>query len=104
LAENPTLVSPAGTFTAFGTWTAELELERFTVSPLRGAAAVIVTVHASVPNPVMAPLLQDSALRAAEPVTAAPVPFILITAAALAEELLAIVSCPAAVPSAAGLN
>lgn len=101
---NPALVAFAGTITVLGTVTAELLLERFTVSPSPGAAAVSVTVHASVPDPVMAPLLQYSALSAAVPVPVVPVPLSVITGVALVEELLAIVNCPVAVPAAIGLN
>jgi phosphoribosylcarboxyaminoimidazole (NCAIR) mutase len=52
----------------------------------------------------MAPLLQDSALNAAEPVPVVPVPVKLITGVPDVEELLAIVNCPVAVPATAGLN
>ncbi len=34
---NPALVAPAGTVTVFGTVTAELLLDRFTISPPLGA-------------------------------------------------------------------
>ena len=89
VAVNPTLVAFAGTVTVLGTVTAELLLDRFTVSPLPEAGAVSVTVHASVPDPVIAPLLQYSALNAAETV---PVPLRVISAVALVEELLVMVS------------
>jgi hypothetical protein len=65
---------------------------------------VSVTVQASVPDPVMAPLLQDSALNAAEPVPVVPVPLKLITGVPDVEELLAIVNCPVAAPVADGSN
>lgn len=65
MAENPALVAPAGTVTVLGTVTAELLLDRFTISPPLGAEVLSVTVQASVPDLVMAPLLQDSALNAA---------------------------------------
>jgi hypothetical protein len=87
-----------------GTVTAELLLVRFTVSPSLGAAAVSVTVHASVPDPIMAALLQYSALNAAVPVPVVPVPLRVITGVAVVEELLAIDNCPAAGPAASGLN
>jgi hypothetical protein len=92
VAVNPTLVAFAGTVTVLGTVTAELLLDRLTLSPPLGAAAVSVTVHASVPDPVMTPLLQDSALSAAELVPVVPVPLRLITAVPLVEELLVMVS------------
>jgi hypothetical protein len=87
---NPALVAPAGTVTVLGTVTAELLLDRFTLSPPLGAEAVRVTVQASVPDPVMAPLLQDSALNAAG--TAVPVPLRVITAELPVEELLVMVN------------
>jgi hypothetical protein len=99
---NPALVAFAGTVTVLGTVTAELLLDRFTVNPSPGAASVSVTLHASVPAPVMVPLLQDSALNAAS--ASVPVPLMLITGVPEVEELLAIVNCPVAVPTAAGLN
>ena len=87
---NPALVAPAGTVTALGTVTAELLLDRFTISPPLGAEALSVTAQASVPDPVMAPLLQDSALNAAG--VAVPDPLRPITAELPVDELLAMVS------------
>src|ERR1035437_4386846 len=58
VAVNPTLVAFAGTVTVLGIVTAELLLDRFTVSPSPEAGAVSIIVHASVPDPVMTPLLQ----------------------------------------------
>ena len=87
---NPALVAPAGTFTELGTVTAELLLDRLTVSPPLGAEVVSATVQASVPDPVMAPLLQDSALSAAG--AGIPVPLRLSTAALPVEELLLMVN------------
>jgi hypothetical protein len=52
----------------------------------------------------MTTLLQESALNAAEPVPVVPVPLRAITGVPVVEELEAIVSCPVAVPAAAGLN
>ena len=101
VAVKVTLVAFASTVTALGTVTAELLLDRLTVSPLPGAAAVSVRVQTSVPDPVMAPLLQYIPLSAEEEAGAVPVPLRVITGVA---ELLAIVSCPVAVPAAAGLN
>jgi hypothetical protein len=92
VAVNPALVAFVGTVTVLGTVTAELLLDRFTISPSPGAAAVSVKVHASVPGPVMAPLLQYSALNAAEPVPVVPVPLRLITGVPVLEELLTRVS------------
>jgi hypothetical protein len=104
VAVNSALVAFAGTVTVLGSVTAELLLNRFTTSPPLGAERVSVTVQASEPNPVMAPLLQDSALNAAEPVPVVPVPLKLITGVSVVEELLAMASCPVAVPAATGLN
>ena len=104
VAVNPALVAFAGTVTVLGTVTAELLVDRFTLSPPFGAAAVSVTVHASVPDPVMTALLQLSALNAVEPVPVVPVPLREITGVAVVEESVATVNCPVAVPAAAGLN
>ena len=83
---NPALVAFAWTVTADGTATAILLLERLILRPPAGAAAVRVTVQASVPDPVMVPLLQESALKAAgAPV---PVPVRVIVAGEPLEELL----------------
>ena len=86
VAVKATLVAFAGTMTVAGTVTAALLLDRFTLSPLLAAAEVSVTVQASVPDPVMEPLLQEMPLNAAG--TAVPVPLRVITAAAPVEELL----------------
>jgi hypothetical protein len=104
VAVNPALVEFAGTVTVLGTVTAELLLDRFTISPSPCAGAVNVTVHASAPAPVMVPLPQYSALTAAEPVPAVPVPLKVITGKPVVDESLATVSCPVAVPAAAGMN
>lgn len=50
---------PAATVTEAGTLTAELLLAKVTVNPPLGAAAVSATEHASVPDPVMDPVLQE---------------------------------------------
>jgi hypothetical protein len=97
-------VAFAGTVTLTGTVTAVLLLDRLTTSPPLAAAAFSVTVQASVPDPVMDALLQESALSAAGGVSAVPVPLRLITAAPLVEELLMTVIAPVSVPAAAGLN
>jgi hypothetical protein len=87
---NPALVAPAGTVTVLGTVTAELLLDRFTLRPPLGAEVLSITMQASVPDPVMAPLLQDSALNPAG--AAVPVPLRLITAELPVDELLAMLS------------
>jgi hypothetical protein len=98
VAVNPTLVALAGTVTVAGTVTAVLLLDRVTTNPPLGAAAFRVTVQAWVPEPVMAPLPQVSAL------TVIPVPLRLTVVEAPVEELLVMVSEPEAAPAAVGSN
>ena len=62
VALNPTLVALAGTDTEAGKVTAALSTARLTVIPPEGAAASRVTVHASVPAPVIDEMLQESSL------------------------------------------
>jgi hypothetical protein len=90
VAVNPALVAFDGMVTEAGKVTALLLLERLTLNPLFGAAELIVTVQASVPEPVIEALLQDNELRVG--VGAVPVPFRLITVEGLDEELLEIAS------------
>ena len=90
VAVNAALVAFAGTVTLAGTVTAVLLLDRLTTSPPLAADAFSVTVQASVPDPVMEPLLQEMPLNAAG--TAVPVPLRVITAAAPVEELLLMLS------------
>jgi hypothetical protein len=106
VAVKPALVALAGTVTLAGTATAALLLDKLTVSPPLGAAAVNVTVQASVPDPVMDPLLQESVLNADSAAweLVAPVPLRLMTAAPLGNALLAMVSRPVVSPEATGLN
>lgn len=66
VAVKPTLDAPPGTVTLAGTATAVLLLDRLTARPPVLAARVSVTVQASVPAPVIVPLLQLKALSAAE--------------------------------------
>jgi hypothetical protein len=72
--------------------TAGLLLARLTIRPPLGAAEVKVTVQASVPDPVMVALLQESALNAAVLGAAVPVPLRGITAVLFVDELLEMVS------------
>ncbi len=102
VAENPTLVALAGTVTEAGTVTVPALLERFTLWPPLPAAVLNVTVQASVPAPVMIPLLQVNEFNPG--VLAVPVPLRLITAEGLVDELLAMVSCPVAAPTIEGSN
>jgi hypothetical protein len=75
---NPALVALAGTTSVAGAVTAALLLVKFTLRPSPSAATVSVTVQLSLPDPVMDPLRQESALNAAG--TAASVPVGLIAA------------------------
>jgi hypothetical protein len=90
VALNPALATFAGTVTVAGTVTAASLLDGLTLSPLPDAAALNVTVQASVPDPAMVELLQYRALGT--PGTGSPVPLRPITAVGLVEEVLAIVS------------
>lgn len=90
VAVNPALAAFAGTVTVAGTATAALLLERLTLRPPLAAAEVIVTVQASVPDPVRDPLMQERVLNAAG--TAVPVPLRVITVMAPVEELLLMLS------------
>jgi len=70
-----------GTITDAGTVTAELLLDKLTVKPPTAAAVLKDRVQASVPDPVIDPLLQDSALNAAgTEVPVMPVPLRLTVA------------------------
>jgi hypothetical protein len=99
VAEKPALAAPAGTITVAGTDTAELLLVRFTANPPLAAAAFSVTVQASVLDPVMDALPQESADK-----TGTPVPLRPITTEEPLEPSLASVNCPAITPAAVGLN
>ena len=59
------LAAPAVTVTEVGTVTAELLLDRLTVNPPLGAAALSATVQVSVPAPVIVPLVHLNEERAA---------------------------------------
>ena len=66
VAVNPALVAPDGIVTEVGTETVELLLDRLTLYPPLGAAALSVTVQLSVPAPVMVPLAQLSPFKVGE--------------------------------------
>jgi hypothetical protein len=100
VAEKAALVALAGTVTVAGRVTAGLLLERLTLSPPLPAAALRVTVQASVPDPVIEALVQKSALSV--PGSAVPVPLRLTTANGFVEELLVRVIAPATAPTAEG--
>jgi hypothetical protein len=65
VAVKAALVAPAATVTDAGTFTDELLLDRLTVEPPLDAAAVSVTVQASVAAPVSEPAVHFTALSAA---------------------------------------
>ena len=98
--EKATPVELAGTLTVAGRVTAASLLERLTLSPPLPAAVLRVTVQASVPAPVIEPLVQERALSV--PGTTVPVPLRLITAVGLVVELLVRVSAPLTAPAAEG--
>jgi hypothetical protein len=90
VAVNPALVAFAGMVTVAGTVTAVLLLHSATLRSPLAAAEVSVTVHASVPDPVMELVPQESVLNAAG--AAVPVPARLMTAEEPDEELLPMLS------------
>jgi hypothetical protein len=92
------LVALAGTVTDAGTVTARALLARLTANPPEGAAAVRLTVHASVPEPVILLLEQESVLRAGGGVIdggAAIAAALKFTTTSPWDELLEIVRAPA---------
>ncbi len=99
VAEKVALVVPAATVTDEGTMTAVLLLPRLMAKPLAAAAALSVTVQASLAAPVMDEFVQERPVS-----TGTPVPLRLSTLDAPEEELLARVSVPVAAPAAAGSN
>lgn len=102
LAVKLTLLFPEGTVTYAGTFTALLLLVRATLMPPLGAVPLRVTVQSSVPDPVMDAVLHEITLT--EGGVVVPVPFKVTTAVVFVEELLLIVSCPAAGPVVVGSN
>ena len=90
------------TVTVAGTATAELLLERLTLSPPLPAAVLRFTMQASAPDPVIESLVQESALSVPGAAVAVPVPLRLITADGLEVELLVKVSAPVAAPVEVG--
>jgi len=93
------VVEPAATVTEDGTLTAELLLDNPTENPPLAAAALRVTVQASVPEPVMDEFVQETAVN-----TGTPVPVRLTEVVAPVEELLVSDSCPETAPAAEGSN
>jgi hypothetical protein len=92
-------VLPAAMVTDEGTATAVLLLARLTANPPLAAAALTVTVHASVPALVIDEFVQERAVSAGT-----PVPFKATMVEAPVEELLASISWPVAAPAVVGSN
>jgi hypothetical protein len=104
-AEKAALVAPAATITEDGTVTVALLLARFTEKPPSAAAAFNVTVHASVPEPIIELLLHASDVNVgAGAFTARPVPLRLITSVPLIAASLVTVNKPFAAPEVDGSN
>jgi hypothetical protein len=97
VAVKPALKAPAAIVTDAGTVTALLLLDKLTVVAVV-AAALSVTVQASVPAPVSDPLLQETALSV---VAACPVPLRPMVAVPV-DAVLPIVTDPLAAPAVAG--
>ena len=87
VAVKGAVIAPGATVTAAGSVTAVFVLDRLTICPPLGAGAFRVTVQASVPDPVMEALLQETALKAVMPVPLSP-----MTAVGLVESLLVTVN------------
>src|ERR1035438_7196325 len=102
VAVNPAVVAPAATVTEAGTVTEELLLLSVTACPPAGAAALSVTVHGSLPAPVIAALVQTIALST--PAVDSPVPLSVIVAVGFVEALLVMVIDPACPPAVVGSN
>jgi hypothetical protein len=100
VAEKAALVALAGMVIVAGRVTAALLLCRLTLDPPLPAGALRVTVQASMPEPVIWPLEQESPLNA--PGATVPVPLRVITADGFVEELLVRVRAPVAPPVAKG--
>lgn len=102
VAVKPALVALAATVIVTGTVTDTSLLERLTVRPPLGAAPLNVTVQASLPAPVMAPLVHVKPVNVG--MGAVPVPLSVTTVVGPVEELLVMVSWPAADPALVGSN
>jgi hypothetical protein len=101
-AVNWAVVALAFTVTVAGADTAALLLDKLTLKPPTGAAPLIVTVQAFVPDPVMEALLQETALSCTGLwASATPVPLRLMSVA-LVEASLVMVIWLVAGPTAAG--
>lgn len=101
-AVNPALVAPAGTVTVAGNAIAVSLLDRLATMPPLGAAAPRVTVHASVPAPVIEDVAHDNPVI--DVGIGLPVPLRAITVEVALEELLLMVNWPVAAPTLTGSN
>lgn len=90
-AAKPMLAAFAGTVTVAGTLTAASLLDRLTLIPPLDTFELSITVQASVPAPVIDPLLQESPLNVGV-ACAAPVPLRPTIAVAFTDESLTIVN------------
>ena len=99
---NGAVVAPAATVTEAGAVTAELLLASVTASPPAGAAALSVTVHASVPAAENDVVVQASELSA--PAVVSPVPLRLTVAVGFVVALLVIRIVPVSAPAVVGSN
>ena len=102
VAVKNAFVLPAGTVTPAGTVRALLLLDRFTLSPPAGAAAVKVTVQLSVPAPAIVELLQNRPLST--PGAASPVPLSATTPVPPVGAFDVTVRDPVAAPALVGLK
>ncbi len=98
-AEKLAVVAPEATVTEAGTVTAELLLARFTANPLLAAAALRLTVHASVPAPVA-----DAFEQVNPDNTGMPLPESVTVLELPDAELLVSVNAPVAAPDVVGSN
>lgn len=96
------VVDPAATVTVAGTVTSLVLLVRVTAVPPVGAAALRVTVQASVPAPVRVAFVQVRELRA--PAVVSPVPLRLMSVVGFELALLVIRIEPVSAPAVVGSN
>jgi hypothetical protein len=92
VAVNGAQVAFSGIVTVAGTETAASLLDKLTLKPPLGAAALSVTVQVSVADPVKEALPQERALNVAAVPVAIPVPLKAMVAVPLVEALLVMVS------------
>jgi hypothetical protein len=102
VALKAAVVAPAATVTEPGTVTAPSLLASVTTCPPAGAAALSVTVHASVPAPVIDPFAQAKELST--PGADCPVPLRLIVTVPLVVAFEVITIDPVTAPAVVGSN